>query len=122
MKKILENSPTIDIHVVGEGKNSIKLSDILYVESQMHCVFIHTNNGIIKSNYGLAKIKNMITEEYFYRCHKSYIVNINEICFYKGFVIHMSNGDNVYISRRRLSEFKKIYFRQKTEITILKKL
>lgn len=105
MKKILANSPTIDIHVVGEGKNSIKLSDILYVESQKHCAFVHTNNGIIKSNYCLAKIENMIQEESFYRCHKSYIVNINEIYFYKGSVIHMSNGENVYISRRRLSEF-----------------
>lgn len=122
MKKILKNSPIIDIHVVGQGKNSIKLSDILYVEAQMHCIFIHTNNGIIKSNYSLAEVEDMLQEESFYRCHKSYIVNINEICFYKGTVIHMSNGEIVYISRRRLREFKKMYFRQMNEITILKKL
>lgn len=57
----------------------------------------------------LCIFQDNLEDEAFYRCHKSYIVNMNEIDSYEGAVIYMNNNEKVYISRRKLTELKKTY-------------
>lgn len=112
---LLRRNDNIEINIVGEGKQKIRLKDIYYIEAEKHCTLIHTKFGSKKSNITMSEIENSICKDWFYRCHKSFIVNLDEISKCDGKIIYMKNGDDFDISRRKLAEFNKIYLSRKYE-------
>ena len=63
----------------------------------------------------MLEIENNICKGWFYRCHKSFIVNLDEISKCDGKIVYMKNGDDLDISRRKMPEFNKIYLNRKYE-------
>ena len=112
---LLKRNEYIEINIVGEGNQIIRLKDILYIEAEKHCTLFHTRYGNKKSNSTMNEIENNICKGWFYRCHKSFIVNLDEIYKCDGKIIFMKNGDNLDIARRKRAEFNKIYLNRKYE-------
>ncbi|MBD5146261.1 MAG: response regulator transcription factor [Ruminococcus sp.] len=85
-------------------------SDILYIESRGKKLEIHTV-GLRKSIeiYGtLENIQGKLGEN-FYRCHRSYIVNMMYIEEYDNESITLIYGDKVYLTKKKYGEFVKAY-------------
>lgn len=83
-------------------------NEILYVESQNRMVHFHTAKEIVKIYYDLGKLEQQLGKN-FYRCHRGYIVNLGYITEYGKDSITLTNGEVVYLSRRKYREFVKTY-------------
>lgn len=112
---LLKRNKKIRINVVGEGELQIVLKDILYIETIKHNILIHTKEGNIMCTDRMSYIEDTLAEGWFYRCHKSYIVNLDEVKTFKDSIAYMKNGDNVDIANKKVWEFRRLYIKRKFE-------
>lgn len=89
--------------------NKIFVKDILYIEAQLRKVIIHTTYDIIEYYNRLSDIEAELQEYNFFRCHKSYIVNLSYIKSYDNTSITLKNGEKIYISKYKFSDFSKAF-------------
>lgn len=85
-------------------------ADILYIESRGKKVEIHTvrENKNIQIYATMEELEGQLGEE-FYRCHRAYIVNMAHITEYASDSIILTNGDRVYLAKKKYGEFVKAY-------------
>lgn len=85
-------------------------SDILYIESRGKKVEIHTTGEkeSIEIYAAMEELEEQLGEG-FYRCHRSYIVNMEHIAEYGNDSISLTNGDKVYLAKKKYGEFVKTY-------------
>ncbi|MDU5144251.1 MAG: LytTR family DNA-binding domain-containing protein [Paenibacillus dendritiformis] len=82
---------------------NVKYEDVLFFEtsSSPHKIKLHERNRQIEF-YGTLKELEKQLDDRFYRCHKAYIVNVNNIQEIDKLkrVVHMVNGEACYVSFR----------------------
>lgn len=85
-------------------------SDILYIESRAKKVEIHTlgTQERIEIYATMDELMGRLGEG-FYRSHRAYIVNMAYITEYGKDSITLTNGDKVYVAKKKYSEFVKVY-------------
>ena len=114
-KKVLGRNEKIEVNVIGEGTRKITLKNIIYVETEKHYIRIHTRQGIIKCSNSMKEIESMLPDKWFNRCHNVYIVNLDEIVRIDDRIVYLSNGDDIDISHRKMSQFRKLYINRQYE-------
>ena len=91
--------------LVKAGKTQIiPIQDILYCEVFNHQVCIHT----AQNTYNYSKTLDMLEKELdecFFRCHRSFLVNMSSVVGQEKGMVMLSNGDRILLSRRKQSEF-----------------
>lgn len=95
---------------VGEILKNIKFNDIYFFETSQksHKVKVHTTNGIYEF-YG--KLKDLETlDTRFFRCHHSYLINIDYISEYnlKKGIVRMKNNHDCLVSYRNSKKLKQV--------------
>lgn len=85
-------------------------SDILYIESRAKKLEIHTTRAdkAIEIYAAMDELEGQLGED-FYRCHRAYIVNMAQITEYDNESITLTNGDKVYLTKKKYGEFVKAY-------------
>ncbi len=87
------------------GKTQIiRIQDILYCEVFNHQVWIHTQRDTYDYPGTLDMLEKELDERFF-RCHRSYVINISSVVGRENGTAVLSNGDRILISRRKQSEF-----------------
>lgn len=81
----------------------IRLCDILFCEAVNHKLTIHTNSGIVDYYENIADLEDKFDENFF-RCHRSYIINLKRVAAYEKDTVIFDNGDNALVSRRKANE------------------
>lgn len=114
-KVLLRKYMKISVNIISEGIQELVLKDIVYIETSRHCVIIHTKSGTKRCGNSISEIEDMLLKECFYRCHRSFIVNLDEIKELGKNMLIMSNGETVDVSRRKYSDFRLIYMKRKFE-------
>lgn len=111
---VLKRNQTIEVEVAGLGKMPIVLSDIIYVESINHIINIHTEAEVL-SSYAIRmnELEGRLLEFGFFRCHKSYIVNLDKIRDFSRTEIVMKDGSSILVSVRKYQELKRRYLEYK---------
>lgn len=101
----LFQSGRIFVYETKKTKYVIPLNDILYLQSNLKYVEIHTKQQDDRTIYGkLTEIETKIEEQglgvHFLRIHKSYLVNVSQIEFLdkSQHMVIMSNGEELPIS------------------------
>ena len=92
-------------------------ADILYIESRGKKVEIHSvreympQGGMSSCIEIYASMEELAGQlgEGFYRCHRAYIVNMAHITEYGSDSIILTNGDSVYLAKKKYGEFVKAY-------------
>ena len=74
----LENSRQKNYIKIGKSQAIVNESDILYIKRDGMKLIFHTKNQEFETYSSFAKIETNLPEN-FVRCHKSFIVNINNI-------------------------------------------
>lgn len=88
---------------------SVPVREIFFIESRGHTVEVHTAVETVVSYERLETVMQMLPVG-FYQCHKSYIVNMNQIRRFQSTDILLKNGETVPVSRARYTEAKEAYF------------
>ena len=85
-------------------------TDILYIESKGKKVEIHTarQKEAIEIYAAMGELEEQLGEN-FYRCHRAYIVNMAYIAEYDNESITLTNGNLVYLAKKKYGEFAKAY-------------
>ena len=85
-------------------------SEILYIESRAKKVEIHTAGAAqaVEIYAAMDELEGQLGEN-FYRCHRAYIVNMDCIKEYDSESITLTNGDRVYLTKKKYGEFVKAY-------------
>ncbi|MDU1538258.1 MAG: LytTR family DNA-binding domain-containing protein [Paeniclostridium sordellii] len=98
--------------IVKEQGNQIKLdiNEITYVEVQKETITIHTLNEVYKTNGTMINIEKDIDCDRFFRCHKSFLVNLEHIKSIKQYTAILENSEEVPVSRYRFKETKDKFF------------
>ncbi|MEG1312676.1 MAG: LytTR family DNA-binding domain-containing protein, partial [Romboutsia sp.] len=98
--------------MVKEQGNQIKLdiNEITYVEVQKETITIHTLNKVYKTKGTMSNIEKEIDCSRFFRCHKSFLVNLEHIKSIKQYVVILENSEEVPVSRYRFKETKDKFF------------
>ncbi|GAA0865710.1 LytTR family DNA-binding domain-containing protein [Paraclostridium tenue] len=96
-------------YIVVNGKNDvykINISHITYIEIQNKDMTIHTIDKDYNIKMSIDKIEKELSIYNFFRCHKSFLVNISYIENIKQYIAILENKDEVPISRHRFKETK----------------
>ncbi len=85
-------------------------ADILYIESRAKKVEIHTARlkDVIEIYATMEELEDQLGED-FYRCHRAYLVNMAHITEYDSDSITITNGDKIYLTKKKYGDFVKAY-------------
>jgi len=87
----------------------VPFREILYFEAQNQYTTIRTFDNIYKFSDTISKAEKLLPREYFVRCHRSYIVNLEHIRNHSTTDILLDNGERALISRNLYKGFKEQY-------------
>ncbi|MCR4709197.1 MAG: LytTR family transcriptional regulator [Clostridiales bacterium] len=95
----------------GEQTFYISIDDIIFIESLGHDVMLHTKDGVYVTKERLKTLERMLDPDDFLRVSNSSIVSIKNIrrieaSILQKFILHMSNGDKVDVTRSYYYIFK----------------
>lgn len=90
----------------------VKPDEILYIESVDGKTFAYLKNDVLRLDYQLYQLEELLTSINFFRCSKSMIVNIDKVASLKSLPSNridavMCNGEHVLISRTYASDFRR---------------
>jgi len=85
---------------------SIRFADILYCEAINRKIFVHTKQEVINYYFKIEELEKQLGP-CFFRCHRSYLVNLKYVCGYENGRVELENGENISVSRLRQQDFAK---------------
>jgi DNA-binding LytR/AlgR family response regulator len=100
VKRSLVGRQTVDVYR-DKKKYSIRQKNIFYISGRGSETEVFTKASSYRSDYSLAEWERRLDEGMFYRCHRSYIVNLSKVEKIVDEKIHLSDGEVVLLSRRR---------------------
>lgn len=96
-----------------DGFVFLNTSDLLYCEaSSNYTIFCNNKNERFVSAKTLKEYEGMLNPEVFFRCHKSWLINLNAVKKFsrsEGFRVQMQNEEWIDVSVRKKEEFLKIF-------------
>ncbi len=88
----------------GASCEIIPLSQIVYCEVQGRKIYIHQNDGTIIDYYEKLSAFEQCVDSRFFKCHRSYLVNLGYVHGIRGGQVILSQGDKIPVSRLREQE------------------
>ncbi len=105
--KSLQNEDKFILAKYNGYSSKILLNDIIYIESFKRKIKVHTLCNIFEYYYKLSDIEKELSNEGFFRCHKSYIVNLKFVQSYNNTSIILKNGEEIFLSKHKYLDFSK---------------
>lgn len=96
-----------------EKKYVLKPSLIYYFESVDNSIFAYTKDGVYEVNSTLNDVESKFSHLGFFRCNKSFVLNINKILSLKSEIgsridAELVNGEHIIVSRRYSKSLREI--------------
>jgi len=101
---------------IGKEYKVVNGRDIIYCKADVNYTEIHTSgNSKFVVTKTLGKVEEILNYSFFFRCHKSYLVNLNHIDSYNKIdgYIRMKNQEVIYLADRRIEEFINLFGKEK---------
>lgn len=103
------------ITITDKGKMYIiNLNDVYYIEACGKCINVTTEKGTFLSKNKISDFEGKLNTEKFYKCHRSYIVNLDKVkevipWFNGTYVLKLKDIDKeVPVSRNNIKTFRKL--------------
>lgn len=104
VKRVSSEAKKVFILSRGNGLTKLMLKEILYFESLDHQIILHTLTGTLQFSGTLDAVQKQLDERFF-RCHRSYLVNMDYVVDIHTDTAFLKGGGKALISRRRRQEF-----------------
>ncbi|SNS92537.1 two component transcriptional regulator, LytTR family [Anaerovirgula multivorans] len=88
----------------GQAYWQIKISDIYYCEVIKRKIYIHLKNEIMDYYDSIESLEKTLPTNFF-RCHRSYLINLNYVKGYENSNAILANGSSIPVSRLRQQDF-----------------
>lgn len=105
MNKIKDHPREFIIIQKEREKVKLFLEDIYYFEIRGRMIDIHGKKGVSSYYEQIGTLEMRLGEKGFFRCHKSYLINLQYVETYNRQEAILENGERVIIARRRYEEF-----------------
>lgn len=91
----------------------VPIIDVIYIESVDNRTFIYTKDNSYETRQKLYELEDVLKQRRFIRISKATILNLMKVSSIKPalngrFLAHLINGEDVIISRKYVSELKKM--------------
>ncbi|WP_434305811.1 LytR/AlgR family response regulator transcription factor [Clostridium botulinum] len=96
-----------------KGKSTIKvlLDNIHFFEVQNRIINIHTEREVIQYYDRIKNIEEKVNRNSFFRCHRSYIVNLKYVMKFDKTEIVLDNNTKIMLSKGKYDEFAKTFLK-----------
>lgn len=105
MNKIKDHPREFIIIQKEREKVKLFLEDIYYFEIRGRMIDIHGKKGVSSYYEQIGTLEMRLGEKGFFRCHKSYLINLQYVETYNRQEAILENGEKIIIARRRYEEF-----------------
>ena len=86
----------------------VRVRDICYIEIQAHTAWIHVKGRVISTRRGMESLNEELRGDPFFRCHRSYLVNLKHVDHIQKRDFCMDDGALVPISLQNLPRAKQL--------------
>ncbi len=115
LKRVLQKAvwktemPSQEFIVVNKERQTTKwfLKDIYYFEIRGRMVEIHGTNGVFTYYERIENLERKLGSSFF-RCHRSFLINLRHLKSYKNGTAYMEDGRQIPVSRLRSKEFSNV--------------
>ena len=99
----------------GYESNIISFDDIIFCEIIDRKIYLHLKSGEVIDYYD--RIENLETklDGRFFKCHRSYLINLSYLKSYKNGMAYMINDQTIPVSRLRSIEFSSVVLKYMKE-------
>ena len=95
-------------------QRKVFIQDILYIESSNKQVVIHTSEDNLPVYMKMDDLAEQLGGSFF-RCHRCYLVNMEQIAAYSADTIQLVNGERLYLAKKKYPDFVKAFMRHAKE-------
>ena len=107
VQKLQERSPRSLLVQMGTIRRILPFSEILYCEVIGRKIYLHRQGGEILEFYQRLDRLEQQLDARFFRCHRSYLVNLEHVCGYQGGQVQLTDGGRIPVSRLREQELSR---------------
>ena len=86
-------------------KKKLFLHGIYYVEAKGRILDVHGADGIFTYYGQIGEMEDKLREKGFFRCHKSFLANLEYVNSYNRQELMLDNGERIAIAKRRYEAF-----------------
>ncbi len=86
-------------------KKKLFLDDIYYFEIKGRMIDVHGPEGIFTYYGQMGELEKSLRDKGFFRCHKSYLINLKYVDGYNRQDVILENGEKIMIAKRRYDKF-----------------
>ncbi len=86
-------------------KKKLFLDDIYYFEIRGRIVDVHGPEGVFAYYGQIGELEKKLRDKGFFRCHKSYLINLKYVDGYNRQEVILENGEKIVIAKRRYDTF-----------------
>ena len=88
-------------------KRKLLLDNICYFEIEGRKINVHGTGGVFTYYEQIGVLESRLRGMGFFRCHKSYLINLKHVDTYSRQEVVLDNGKKIVIAKRRYEEFTK---------------
>lgn len=103
----LNGGRTIVLKVVKARDISVKVKNIVYIETLKRNVIVHIGKDAFVCDSTISNMEHELSKYGFYRAHRSYLINLRCVDSFCKTDIKMNNGEMAMLSTRKFADFKK---------------
>lgn len=103
----VDANPDFLIISVDRQTKKVFLKDILYIESIGRIAKIHCHEATLETYEQIGILEDKLSDKFFFRCHKCFLVNLNYIEAFNKTEISLENGEKIMLAKRRYEDFQK---------------
>lgn len=107
-KKMDRKNLTVQYSFV-EGEMTLKVEDIIYIETNRHRNLFYTKDGTYSIYRKLSEIEQELDGMDFLRIHQSFLVNMRYIDKISSYVLKLTTGEELSVPKSRYQNVKKVY-------------
>ena len=94
---------------IGRNRVSLPVCELLWADARGRSCVLHSSHGQITVNDTLQELTGKLPPALFFRCQKSFVVNLRHIRAVSGGMLVMSDGAQVPVGRNCKSEVQQAY-------------
>ena len=92
----------------GYESRIISLEEIVFCEIIDRKIYLHLISSEVVDYYERIENLEARLNNWFFRCHRSYLINLRHLRSYKNSIAYMDNGGEIPVSRLRSREFSSV--------------